>query len=191
MSSTYNSDSEEEDYYEDDEDMDWRRNYLARNRYEFCDLPLPEGFSSQKWIATGTFTGDIKWNNSQLNIKWEVLHTSGDTYVASCKIDPFTDNCGIKAVSHIYVASDKLKTFFIEHLENFLKNCLNTGLMIGSDCYCGGYAGVTGDTIKKYGQDYVFTDPVWNPNYTWDKEHKIFLFHKDLTKHDYPDIWKG
>ena len=193
MSFTSNSDYDQaEDWLsEDEEDMDWRRSYLSKNRYEFCDLPLPEGYTSTKWIAAGTFAGDIKWNDSTLAVQWECMHSSGRVYTAKCRIAPFTNNCGIKAVAHIWIDTDNLQSAFLGHLESFLKNCLNVGLMIGSDCNAAGYMGTTSRTIETYGSGYVFTDHVWNPNYTWDENHKIFLFYKDLTKHDYPDIWKG
>ena len=191
-------DDMDDDYYEEDEDLndvDWRTNKCNINVYEFHGLPLPMGFERTVWRASGEFRGDIKWSNSSLTIDWYLYYDQDRrNKQLSVKLEPFTKNCGIKAISYLYdnYNTDKLVRTFIKHVENFAYHCCNAGIIVGSDAEEDGYAGLTGRTIRTSGDGYVFTDLVWNPNYTWDSSHKVFLFHKDLAKvaPTYEDFWK-
>ena len=189
--------SEDENYYEEEEDLsdiDWRTEKHNINVYTFHGLPRPTGYDRTVWTAKGTFVGDIKWNASNLQIDW-ALYQSTAVYYLSVKLEPFTKNCGIKAISYLsnnaFLSDDLVKTF-IKYVENFAYNCCNAGIIVGSDAEENGYKGNTGRLIRAHGTDYVFTDLIWNPNYTWEPNHKVFLFHKDLSKigSTYEDFWK-
>ena len=191
---------EDEDEYEEwrDEDLsevDWRTSKRNINVYEFHGLPLPTGFERTVWRASGEFRGDIKWNNSSFQIDWYLYYDQDRrNQQLSVKLEPFTTNCGIKAISYLrdHYNTDELVKTFIKHVENFAYHCCNAGIIVGSDAEENGYNGRTGQLIRAHGIDYVFTDLIWNPNYTWEPNHKVFLFHKDLSKvgATYEDFWK-
>lgn len=110
-------------------------------------------------------------------------------------VNPFTGNCGIKAVDHLSFQDTVLATQLrkewrekcIEMAESFLYHVCNAGIVLGSDSL----GGATLSSIQKYGKDYMFSDKVWNPNYTWAKTHKVQVFSKILVDRKYPDeTWR-
>ena len=129
--------------------------------------------------ATGYFRGDIGLNDSNLDIKI----VSGNTL--TCKVEPFTKNCGIKSIFHVRGDPELL-----EVLESFLFHVCRAGIVVASDYTNGG-------TFKMLAPTYKATDPVWNPVYSWPggETHKIVLFHKFLgdlkgTPNPWPD-WRA
>ena len=154
------------------------------------DRPRRKGCTSyekttDKWSFRfdGVLDGDIDWNNSDGKIS--VRFPDGSE--ASAVIKPFTANCGMKAMSYLYVSSLALKKEFVTLVESFLYYCCNCGIVVGSDYIeKGEYIGSTLNMIKD--TDYVILPEVWNPNYSWNSEHKICLFYKNLDD-SLPDYW--
>ena len=130
--------------------------------------------------ATGYFRGDIGLNDSNLDVE-----ISNETHRLRCKIEPFTKNCGIKAISHVRGDPELL-----EILESFLFHVCRAGIVVASDY-------INGGTFKMLKPYFKATDPVWNPVYTWPggESHKIVLFHKFLgdlkgTNNPWPE-WRA
>jgi len=143
---------------------------------------------------------DIKWNAWSGRLAIQL--SNGDQKIAdvfNCEINPFTGNCGIKAISHVYFAADQAmsakdrkswRARVLTMVEGFLYHVCNCGLVIGSDNNAGG-SWSTGGTVKEFGVDYTFSNWVWNPNYTWSKGHKVQVFSKELVGRNYPDeTWR-
>lgn len=146
---------------------------------------------------------DIKWNawSGMFSIQ---LHDEKGTMIAQpffAEVNPFTGNCGIKAISHIRFTGDQAMTEkerakwrdeVFKLFEGFLYHVCNAGFVVGSDSgtkkkY---YEQGTGWTVEKYGEDYTFSDWTWNPNYTWSKEHSVAIFSKNLVGRKYPgETW--
>ena len=203
-----NDDYDEDDYDEDksyDEDKEKNMRLQSTNFYQNDHLSC---FDHTKYCAPvmfeakGTLTGDINWNNAEAQIKIHFpfkieLKSEHDLILGeskkipyratwSAKISPFTANCGVKALHHLWCDNwGQDAQLFLSILESFLYYCCNCGIVVGSDTV----GGSTGDMIRQYGTGYVMSEPVWNPNYTWDHGHKIFLFHKYLDKNALVDYW--
>lgn len=138
---------------------------------------------------------DIKWN--AWSGHFSVVLNDGDKQVAipfSAQVDPFTGNCGIKSFHHLGFVDSNLGTQqrklwrerCLEALEGFLYHTCNAGIILGSDSL----GGQSLQYIRAYGKDYMFSDKVWNPNYTWAKSHKVQVFSKVLVDRKYPeDSW--
>ena len=197
-------DNDEDDGLYDDDNYEEDMRFLSTNLYQNDHLSC---FDHTNYCAPvlfeakGMLTGDIDWNNAEAHIEIKVPSTIdmksqyekyfGETKavlygeVWSAKISPFTSNCGVKALHHLYCDGKDAK-LFLSILESFLYYCCNCGIVVGSDSVSGGQ---TGAIIRQYGTGYVFSEPVWNPNYTWDMGHKIFLFHKYLDKNALVNYW--
>ena len=128
--------------------------------------------------AEGYFRGDIGLNDASLSTTIRDPTTGRSLHA---KIEPFTRNCGIKAIS--YIRGD---TALWPVLESFLFHVCRAGIIIGSD-YVGG---PTLAAIKDISGFEIDETPTWNPVYTWAKDHTIVLFRKDLTYFkDTPNEW--
>ena len=190
---------EEEDDFEEEEDEDEDMRFKVTNLYE-KDLSQywPEKLCAPLiWRVTGDLSGDINWNNIDaqiiLNIPYSLdkkqeaedyykrYNSQANSAQFGVYIRPFTGNCGIKSIQYLNGYSE----LFIKFMESFLYYCCNCGIIIGSDYE---YGGVKKDLIK-YSTNYIWTDPVWNPNYTFNLEHKIQLFYKYLDKDALVDYW--
>jgi hypothetical protein len=137
---------------------------------------------------------DIKLNNFAGTFVINILK-DGKYYcpILSSNISSFTGNCGVKSIDHLYlcdqVDNKKLKTELLQILESLVFHRMNCGLLIGSDTNCDSHRGTTLRNIQLYGEGYEVDRPIWNPNYDWDKTHKISLFRKDLTGFDHTNYW--
>lgn len=141
--------------------------------------------------AKGDFEGDIKSNDCDLVfscILQGVKENVGANSLFSVGIRRFTGNCGFKAIDHfrVFHAIKKNAADLLLLVESFAYHYCNCGYLIGSDD--DGY-GLTGNVVRRYGKDWCITPSIWNPNYTWDLEHKVFMFYKDLTNRNYPNYW--
>ncbi len=207
---------DEDDYPYEDEDEEIELPSTNEFRIEnLPDFPGGERCAPVLCVVSGDLSGDIKWNNANAIMKISVPPTIdkkamfdantaryGTPYYErhlSVEIKPFTSNCGAKAISHIGIMThqiyDEQNKQFLKYIESFLYHKCNCGILVGSDCIDFGseppYGGMTGNFIKVFGQGYVISEPVWNPNYTWGgaQNHKIFLFHKYLVVNELPDYW--
>ena len=122
--------------------------------------------------------GDIGWNNFSGGF---VIYKDGLT-LFMCKIQPFTDNCGIKAVKQVYFVKPNVPVFkMVELLEQFLVQACNVAIVAGS-----GYAYTVMDLQKKW-PGIICTPPVHNPNYM--SKHEIILWYKVLQPLEKPNPW--
>ena len=135
-----------------------------------------------KFSADGVLDGDYDWNNCDAKVFITFDNQTDSPY--SAVIKPFTSNCGIKAISHLYGYTVHQQEF-LEILESFLYYCCNAGIIVGSS-----YKNdATSKTIKNSKIPYTLSPNVWNPNYHWDYTHKIFTFYKILNPDDLIDYW--
>lgn len=139
---------------------------------------------------------DIKWNNMSGVLTFKVLDGDRVIPVAGCQIDCFTGNCGAKAIDHLYILltgqlkpNDMIYKKILKVIESFLWHKANCGILVGSDTHRKDWSGTTLKLIQNYGEAYKVVPPVWNPNYTWSKQHTISLFYKDLNGEKYVDYW--
>ena len=139
---------------------------------------------TENWsfAAGGVLEGDYDWNNCDAKVYITFNNENDFPYRAVVK--PFTSNCGIKAISHLYGYTVHQQEF-LEILESFLYYCCNTGIIVGSSCQ----NDATSRVIKNSRIPYILSPNVWNPNYHWDHEHEIFIFYKILNPDDLVDYW--
>lgn len=161
---------DDDDFYDEKEPM----RFSSRSSFEH-KLPGDLLFK-----IDGSLTGDINWN---------ACSATGIISVSSIKliwfkINSFTQNCGIKTLEQISFSSGDGKEL-LKYIESFVWYCCNGGIIVGSDTIINS----TRNFIKAYGENYKFTEPVWNPNYTWNFEHKICLFYKELDGKTLIDYW--
>lgn len=165
------------------------------------DLILKSLLNEEKFSIKAVVTGninnsDIKWNDMSGEFKIIVYDKTGAEFkiLCGCKISSFTKNCGIKAIDHLYINSNNIDiaVYLLKILESFLFHRTNCGLVVGSDVNMtpSRYGGSLYNVIT-YGNGYIVTPPVWNPNYTWSHKHTISLFHKDLTVVEHQDFWNN
>ena len=181
-------DDDDQEYYDENDCYDADEEQNPIDTVEFKNLPDFPGYT---WVVTGELTGDIKWNaiNAEINLK----NPNGHLDFKS-NINSFTKNCGIKAISTLYFYSfDLNKARVLHYLESFCWHQCNCGLLIGSDyidftCQPPSQ-GYTGRTIQEFGHGYQVLPSVWNPNYTWNMKHEIYLFYKTLKGEDYSYDW--
>ena len=200
------------DDYDEGEDSEQNRDEMRQ--YDKLGLDWPGGpfVSPTRWLVDGFLGGDIKWNSIDAKIYMQIpyLESKRDEFEMYQKrygpgaqqwtntfkavVRPFTHNCGAKTIEDLSMSGtpEECKLFFT-YLESFLWHKCNCGLIVGSDYIDGPDTGQTGYCIKTYGIGYTFEEPMWNPNYTWrpdGRNHKIFLFHKQLTEENAPvDYW--
>src|SRR3990167_1475471 len=115
-------DYEEDEYYDDDEAEDEMSRY-STDKYEQV-VPWVnqlERISPVTFTVTGDLSGDIDWNNIEAQITMLVPEIKSakwtpDTVAAYvmrygnipleyeylAKVSPFTNNCGVKALHHVY-----------------------------------------------------------------------------------------
>lgn len=193
----------EDEYYDEEEEPE------DVDEYGKLNLPWPGGPFVQpvRWYVEGILTGDIKWNNIDAQICLHIPYPEtekdkvqqirdmygDDANVTKrtffVRVRPFTHNCGVKAIEDLSVSgSNEECKLFLTYLESFLWHKCNVGIIIGSDYVDGEDQGLTGRNIKTYGEGYTIEEPTWNPNYKWTngRNHKIFLFHKQLTEANVP-----
>ena len=139
--------------------------------------------------AVGDFGGDIKCNDCDLILSCVLVgeHLNVNS-LFSVGIRRFTGNCGFKSIDHLrmFHAIKKNAAELLTLIESFAYHYCNCGYLIGSDDDNGG---LTGNVVKSHGKDWQITPSIWNPNYTWDDSHKVFMFYKDLTSRNYPNYW--
>ena len=126
--------------------------------------------------ATGYFRGDVGLNDSAIELV--VQDSSG---FVRCQIEPFTKNCGIKAISRLSGHFPELWKI----VESFLFHVCRAGIVIGSD-YTNGTSLHIIKQLKNWQVDEV---PVWNPTYYWNHEHKVVVFRKSLFYPQTPNPW--
>lgn len=157
-----------------------------------------DGMKVKVFIDGNPNGSDIKWNNFSGKFKLSVVNKDGREVVPliSCQIDCFTGNCGVKSIDHLHLQWKNDKKYaevarqLIEVLESFLYHKTNCGLLIGSDTYVSkALRGQTITAVEEYGKDYKIGERTWNPNYTWDKDHRIALFQKDLNGTKHHNFW--
>ncbi len=211
------ADEYSEEYFEEEE-PDWDEEeddvaHLAPTNLFVKDgliFPGEEQCIPSRFEVKGDLTGDIDWNNISATITWRIGYpisqsANHEQYIRryprgfpayqkwSCKITPFTNNCGAKALSHLSIGNgtpEQRKTF-LTLIESFLSWCCNCSILVGSDFVdSGDYMGSTGQVIKELGEDYTFTSPIWNPNYLHNPNHKIFLFYKYLNRDKLVNHWR-
>lgn len=166
---------------------------------EFFKPAFPDEVSCKVIVDGATNQSDIKWNNLSGRFRLAVVRPDAGEVASliGCQIDCFTGNCGIKAIDHLHLfrhpsvpdTKEKYKEL-IKIVESFAYHKTNCGILIGSDTNTN-YRGTTLTNIMEYGDGYVVTEPVWNPNYTWAKTHRISLFHKDLNAAEHTQYWGG
>lgn len=163
-------------------------------------LNKPEGALQLKVVIKAEVRGsDIKWNDMAGTLCGSVRVDDKEIcQLFSCNIVHFTGNCGIKSIDHLTITvpplSDTLtaeRKEFLKILESFVYHKTNCGYLIGSDTCTTQYKGRTLMNILAYGENYHVSDAVWNPNYTWSKDHKVAFFWKDLNKDKHVDYWQG
>mgnify|MGYP001610293494 FL=1 len=194
------------DDYDEEEDSEEHRDV---SQYEKLGLEWPGGPYVQptRWYVDGFLGGDIKWNSIDAKIYMQIPYTEArraefeahrklyrtgiHPYVNTFQayVRPFTHNCGAKTIGDLsMVGTSEECKLFMTYLESFLWHKCNCGLIVGSDYVDGTDVGYTGYCVKTYGTGYTVEEPTWNPNYTWKngRDHKIFLFHKQLTEANAP-----
>ena len=135
------------------------------------EYPLTEpGF----FRVNGTLHGDINWNNISANIEIKIPNNR----IAECRVEPFTNNCGIKTIQNI--RNFQQSSFYLKYVESFLYYCCNCSIIVGSDWISKIDEGCTGKAMKQ--NNYIITKPVWNQNYYYTPDHQIFLFYKYLNE---------
>lgn len=144
-------------------------------------------------ISGSVHGSDIRWNNFKGEL--EIIDTQNNCKVVWTAIDPFTNNCGAKAMAHISAAGMGLfnptpnaSAHFpkcLELIESFLYHVTNASYVVGSDWH----GGNTRKFLDHYGHHYVWSPFVWNPNYTWDITHTISIFYKRLPSGVHPALW--
>ena len=198
----------DEAYWEDegDETIDWKGDEGdSMQNYEKLNLEWPGGprIAPVRFYVDGVLDGDIKWNNIDALIKIEIPYSvnsllkfpsstaSKIDHYFSCKIRPFTHNCGAKTIEDVDTPGTREeKELFLTYVESFLWHQCNVGILLGSDCVDEGGLGVTAKNVLKFGKGYTQLPEVWNPNYTWNENHKIFLFYKNLGDYVHVDYWR-
>lgn len=140
-------------------------------------------------ISVNIGTSDIKWNDMSGKISGHICNNQGAKInsLFSFQLVNFTGNCGAKAISHLSICPLVDQKIVMTFIESFAYHRTNCGILLGSDTNPGGH---TYRTIKEHGTGYTIGDPIWNPNYTWNKKHKVSFFWKDLTKEKYFDYWQ-
>lgn len=152
--------------------------------YSVPDSPLVleiSGNAGNSDIRYNDFKGKLVFRNTKLG-KSQISDA-----VAGVVVEPFTGNCGVKAISSLWASGSMSE--FIEVLESFLYHMTNAGFVVGSDWV----SGRTIQIIKMVGKDYIFSKEIWNPNYTWDadaRKHNIVLFHKQLKDDGKLETWR-
>lgn len=158
----------------------------ACNRYHI-------NLSGYQVKADGEITGSIKWNHLNCRLYMELL-LNGSRWTEGWMVDikdPWR-NCGSKTISCLslghYYTSPEIKKEILQGIESFLWHKTNCSIIIGSDQPHGG----TAHQVREYGEGYVFSEPVWNPNYVGQPNHTICIFHKNLDANygaTLPNYW--
>lgn len=150
-----------------------------------CTKSVNVGEKSYLLTLEGSFAGDIGINDFEGKIKI-ALKSDPKNLLFQATVEPFTHNCGIKALSYVVIRSGDIavQAELLHIAEAAIYYACRCGILIGSD-FIGGNTYII---VKNSGKDWVFTDPVWNPNYTWSKAHKISLFRKHLEAQLFKDI---
>ena len=170
------------DEYENEEDSEWNETMRFPSCNTFSRM-VPwglDGLDQIEFKVVGTLTGDINFN-ALTGLATIYIPTR---YQMQMKIDSFTSNCGVKSISGGYLYSIEQSNKFMQIIESFLYYCCNCGIVVGSDWIRGSMLRV----IQSVG-NYTITEPVWNPNYTTNPDHKILLFYKYLDKNALVDYW--
>lgn len=165
-------------------------------------LKVPEDKFTIKVVLKAEVKGsDIKWNDMAGTL-WGSVRVDDKEIIQlfSCNIVHFTGNCGIKSFDHLYFLTipTQVKDQFVNQfkelfkvIESFVYHKTNCGYFIGSDTCTGAYKGRTLMNVLAYGENYHVSDAVWNPNYTWAKDHKVAFYWKDLTQDKHVDYWQN
>lgn len=160
----------------------------------------PQDGLQVKFLVDGNTNGsDIKINNFSGRVRLAVLRNGQEhASLFGCQVDCFTGNCGVKAIDHLWFQSPIKVTDRVERnkemlkiLESFLYHRCNAGLVVGSDTSTTDYTGPTLANVTELGTGYQVGERIWNPNYTWRKDHTISLFYKDLTVGSHDNYWGG
>ena len=141
---------------------------------------------------------DIKWNAMTGEMFFDIpkeAQAKGFQSLFKAHIQPVTGNCGVKAISHLWLYKDFTKTkdehlkekatLALNIIEDFLYHNTNCGLVLASDTIGGG----THQIIQAGEKGWNETEHVWNPNYTWSKDHKVSMMWKVLNKEELPNYF--
>lgn len=151
------------------------------------DFPLnPVGRDDLVLQVSGDTSGsDIQWNNGRCDVQISIKGTSRHLQF---QVAPFTGNCGVKAVSHLYGnESDILELWPVA--EKLLSYKFMASILMGSDYI----HGMTALMLPQLGFRTV-VEPVKNWNYGQSSNHRILVFAKEITP-DYNEVerslWQG
>ena len=144
-------------------------------------MKRPTGISPDAQLLCGLWGNasgsDINWNNfhGRFFVGWGIDQDRIYNYYFSAKIMPFTKNCGAKALSHVTVWKEHYGSVLLKMCEYAMYDRCNAGMIVGSDHV----GNSTYNYIKKYGQNYLFSEKICNPTYGKPKnQHMITLFYK-------------
>lgn len=140
---------------------------------------------------------DIKYNNFEGKLRIPFGNDPDPENGVCLRICPFTNNCGVKAISHFnsnyyYSRGDHFRSVSKDEqlaclniFESWLFHHCNASILVGSD-----YVNGVTISLARIGAGYVLTEEVHNNNY-YRQPHKIQLFYKNLIPDQYKDHnWK-
>lgn len=130
-------------------------------------------------VAHNDFKIEFKGSPNSSDIRWNAfsgeISVTKDSDQIKFKVFPFTKNCGIKTFEQVSLperrADPTTLEEFMQCITDIYRSVFNTGIIIASTPV-NGY-----QRFREFLDitEFQKSELAWNPNYTWDRAHKIYV----------------